>query len=93
MHRRVIARVSLGDRVDHRLRLLRGRGAVEIVPVPNRRELVAHVERGIDARRGVHTTLLNALFAASQDELARMADEALRDLDEGRTDELDPDNL
>ena len=35
----------------------------------------------------------DALFAASQDELARMADEALRDYDEGRTDELDPDNL
>lgn len=35
----------------------------------------------------------DALFAASQDVLARMADEALRDLDEGRTDDLDPDNL
>ena len=32
-------------------------------------------------------------FAASQDALSRMADQALKDLDEGRTDELDPDNL
>jgi hypothetical protein len=35
----------------------------------------------------------DALFASSQDVLARMADEALRDLDEGQTEELDPDNL
>ena len=32
VHGRVIARIGLGDRVDHRLRLLRGRGAVEIMP-------------------------------------------------------------
>lgn len=32
-------------------------------------------------------------FAKSQDLLARMADEALRDYEEGRTDELDPDTL
>ena len=32
------------DRVDHRLRLLRRRGAVEIVPADDRRKLVADVE-------------------------------------------------
>jgi hypothetical protein len=32
-------------------------------------------------------------FAKSQDALARMADQALRDYDEGRTTELDPDKL
>jgi hypothetical protein len=37
--------------------------------------------------------LWDAQFAKSQDVLERMADEALKDLDEGRTDELDPDNL
>ena len=34
-----------------------------------------------------------ASFARSQDLLAEMADEALRDLDAGLTDELDPDAL
>jgi hypothetical protein len=32
-------------------------------------------------------------FAKSQDALGRMADEALKDYDEGRTTELDPDKL
>ena len=32
-------------------------------------------------------------FARSQDALAKLADEALRDYDEGRTTELDPDKL
>jgi hypothetical protein len=35
----------------------------------------------------------NASFAASQDALARMADQALKDLDDGLTDELDPDTM
>jgi hypothetical protein len=34
----------------------------------------------------------SASFAASQEQLARMADEALKDYDEGRTDELNPDS-
>ena len=42
---RIIAAIGVGDRVDHRLRLLRGGGAVEIMPAGDRRELVAHRER------------------------------------------------
>ncbi len=37
--------------------------------------------------------LWNEQFARSQDVLERLADEALKDQDEGRTDELDPDTL
>ena len=37
--------------------------------------------------------LWDAQFAKSADQLARMAAQALKDLDEGRTDELDPDKL
>ena len=66
MHGRIVASVSLGDRVDHRLRLLRGRGAVEIVPAGrDRRELVAQGERGIEGRLDVHATAFSAARAMS----------------------------
>src|SRR6478672_7703292 len=45
VHGGVVARVSGLDRVNHRLRLLRGRRAVEVMPPrPDCRELVADVE-------------------------------------------------
>src|SRR5689334_20870645 len=66
MNRRIIAGIGLGDGVDDRLRLLRCRGAVEIVPADDGRELVADVERGVDAGGSVHTTLLRASRAATQ---------------------------
>ena len=50
-------------------------------------ELVSAEEIGAD------DALWDEQFARSQDALARMADEALRDYDEGRTTELDPDKL
>ena len=51
---RIVAAIGIGDGVDHRLRLLRGRGGIEIMPAGDRRELVAHVERGIEGHRRVH---------------------------------------
>src|SRR5262249_4044932 len=65
MHRRIIARIGLRDRIDHRLRFLRSRGAVEIVPALDRRELVADVERRVDAGGRVQAILLKASRAAS----------------------------
>ena len=50
-------------------------------------EVISPEEEAADEERWSNS------FAASQDALARMADQALKDLDEGRTDELDPNNL
>src|SRR6476646_10665765 len=66
MDGRVIARIGLGDHIDDRLRLLRGRCAVEVVPASDSRKLCAHVECGVDARRSVHAILRKASRAAWQ---------------------------
>src|SRR6185369_9691112 len=55
VHRCIIARISGRDRVDYRLGLLRGRGTIEIMPARDGRELVAHVQRGVDPGFDVHS--------------------------------------
>ncbi len=63
VHGGVIAAIGSHDGVDNRLRLLRGGGAVEIVPVADPGKLVADAERGIDAGLDVHAIALNAALA------------------------------
>ncbi len=53
----------------------------------------AEIERYLAAREAEDEAAWDRSFADSQEALARMAEEALRDLAEGRTDELDPDTL
>ena len=65
MHGRIIAAISVGDGVDHRLRLLRGGGGIEIMPAGDRGELVADAERGIEAGLDVHAIAFNAVRAAT----------------------------
>ena len=69
MHGRVIAGIGLRDGVDHRLRLLRGRGAVEIMPAGDRRELVAHSSAEL-MRVATFTALRSASRAAFARSLA-----------------------
>src|SRR5438270_1771798 len=66
MHSRVVGPISLRDRIDHSLRLLRRGGAVEIMPVLDAGELAPDVETWLDTCGRVHTTLRRALRAASR---------------------------
>ena len=61
----VVAGIGIVDRVDHRLRLLRSGGTVEIMPVGDRRELVADIERTVEAGLNVHAIALSAVRAAA----------------------------
>src|SRR3546814_4523202 len=61
VHRRIIARHRGDGRVDHRLRLLRCRGAVEIMPAGSQAGgLLAHVSKS--ARSEEHTSELQSLM-------------------------------